>query len=100
MVPSTACDAVLTRLSTVGEPLPDTFAKTNWLAGRVSSAPSIKLNPESKDMKKPFTAGVEGDISTQPARPLIPDPNNSAARNASCPDAGKVNDTGLVIPSA
>src|SRR6266566_2768188 len=77
------CDALLTRLSSVGEPTLDTFGKTNRPAGFDNSAPSIKLNPESKDRKNPFTAGVEADISTQPVCPVIPGPNNSAARFAS-----------------
>ena len=76
-------DAVLTRLSSVGEsPAADTLGKTNRLAGLANSAPSIKVNPESKAKKKPFTAGVEADICTQPACPEIPVPNNSGARKA------------------
>ena len=83
MVPPMAWGAVLTRLSSVGEePVVDTFGKINSRAGFANSAPSIKLNLESNTEKKPFTAGVEADISTQPVCPEFPVRNNSDASDA------------------
>ena len=76
-----SCGEVLTRLSLVAEE-PDTFGKINRLAGLANSPKSIRLNPELKAEKTPFTSGVEADTSTQPACPEIPLPNNSGARTA------------------
>src|SRR5262249_55492718 len=96
MFPLIAWGAVLTRLSSVGEePVVDTLGKINRCAGFANSASSIKLKLESNTEKKPFTAGVEADISTQPVCPEIPVRNNSDARDAICPDPGRVSVTGL-----
>src|ERR1051326_2493262 len=84
MVPPMARDAVLTRLSSVGEePVVDTCGKINRWAGFANSPASKKLNLESNTKKKPLTAGVEADISTQPVCPEIPLPNNSDASDRS-----------------